>query len=416
MLFTVVSGSPNPDWDRARIVVQSIRTGERRVVMEGATDGRYLSTGHLVYAVGGALQAARFDLATSRIVGTPVTVLSGVRRAISVGSLRAEALAVIAENGTLAYVPGPAAFPMSRTIAVIDRDGHERLLPIPPGPYESPRISPDGRFLAYGSVDGRDATIWVYELSGQGAPRRLTFTGNNRYPVWSPDSRRLAFQSDRDAETGIFVQNADGTGQAERLTLAEPGAIHFPESWARVGDRLSFSVLTSSGSALWTVSVAGKEATPFGGVTGIGPHNSAVSPDGGWIAYTSRSEPNGVFVQPVPATGARYQISSTSEIGHHPFWSPDGKELFYLGAERGGLLVGVTLVVANGVTAGKSTVFPRALAANTNATGPSNYDITRDGRSFVGIRGASEALNSPATEIHVVLNWLDELRRLVPVP
>jgi hypothetical protein len=46
-----------------------------------------------------------------------------------------------------------------------------------------------------------------------------------------------------------------------------------------------------------------------------------------------------VIVQPVPATGARYQVSTTTETGHHPFWSPDGKELFYLGAERGAILV-----------------------------------------------------------------------------
>jgi hypothetical protein len=46
-----------------------------------------------------------------------------------------------------------------------------------------------------------------------------------------------------------------------------------------------------------------------------------------------------VIVQPVPATGARYQVSTTTETGPHPFWSPDGKELFYLGAERGAILV-----------------------------------------------------------------------------
>jgi hypothetical protein len=123
-----------------------------------------------------------------------------------------------------------------------------------------------------------------------------------------------------------------------------------------------------------------------------------------------------VFVQPVPATGARYQVSTTAEIGHHPFWSPDGTELFYLGAERGALLVGVPLIFGSAVTAGRGTVFPRTLVTNTTSTGPSNYEMTPDGRSFVGTRGATDALNAAVEVIHVVLNWGDELKQLVPVP
>jgi Tol biopolymer transport system component len=71
--------------------------------------------------------------------------------------------------------------------------------------------------------------VWLYDLSGVGAPRRLTFAGRNRFPVWSPDSRRLAFQSDRGGDAAIFVQNADGTGEAERLTRADADAIHMPD-------------------------------------------------------------------------------------------------------------------------------------------------------------------------------------------
>ena len=53
--------------------------------------------------------------------------------------------------------------------------------------------------------------------------RRLTFGGNNRYPIWSPDGQRVAFDSDREGDRAIFWQKADGTDAAERLTRAEQG-------------------------------------------------------------------------------------------------------------------------------------------------------------------------------------------------
>ncbi len=53
--------------------------------------------------------------------------------------------------------------------------------------------------------------MWIYDLSGASAPRRLTFGGKNRFPIWSADGERVAFQSDREGDLGIFWQRADGT-------------------------------------------------------------------------------------------------------------------------------------------------------------------------------------------------------------
>src|SRR5205814_7052648 len=88
-------------------------------------------------------------------------------------------------------------------------------LPLPPGSFEHPRISPDGKQITYGTDDGKEAIVWVYDQSGTSAARRLTFEGRNKFPIWSADSRRIAFQSDREGDLGIFWQQADGIGMAE---------------------------------------------------------------------------------------------------------------------------------------------------------------------------------------------------------
>ncbi len=57
VLFTLAHG----DWTDAQVVVQSLDTSERRVLIEGGIDARYLPTGHLVYALAGNLLAVPFD-------------------------------------------------------------------------------------------------------------------------------------------------------------------------------------------------------------------------------------------------------------------------------------------------------------------------------------------------------------------
>ena len=87
---------------------------------------------------------------------------------------------------------------------------------------------------------GRTAVVSTYELSGASAVQRLTFGGNNRFPIWSADGQRVTFQSDREGDPAIFWQPAIG-GTAERLTKPDPGTSHMPESWSPDGNVLLFS-------------------------------------------------------------------------------------------------------------------------------------------------------------------------------
>ena len=209
------------------------------------------------------------------------------------------------------YVPGPVgAGATERAIALADRAGTVTRLPIPPGPYVHVRASRDGGRLAIGSDDGKDAIVSIQDLAGTSSMRRLTFGGQNRFPIWSPDGQRIAFQSDREGDLGIFTQRADGNGPAERLTTAEKGDAHIPESWSPDGTRVSFSFVKDPTFSLWMVAIADKKATPYGGVESREPIGSVFSPDGRWIAYGSTpagavgggiSPSRGVYIQPVPA-------------------------------------------------------------------------------------------------------------------
>ena len=224
VLFSVSKVSDAERGDRAAIVVHSLRTGTRKTIVEGGSDGRYLPSGHLVYAVGGVLYARPFDPGRQEATGGPVGVVEGVRRAA--GAQTGAAQFHTSNNGTLVYIPGPpSSLTTERAVAIADRAGTITRLALPSKPYEHVRASRDGKRIVLYSDDGKEAVVWVHELAGTSAPTRLTFAGRNRHPILSPDGQRVAFQSDREGDQAIFMQRSDGTGQVERLTKAQKDEI-----------------------------------------------------------------------------------------------------------------------------------------------------------------------------------------------
>ena len=199
--------------------------------------------------------------------------------------------------------------------------------------------------------------------------RRLTFGGKNTHPEWSPDGERIAFQSDREGDPAIFWQRADGTGTAERLTKAERGVAHVPESWAPDGKRLLFSRAKGNEVSLWVLSLPeGKVRRQFNGAHSTRPMNAVFSPDGRWVAYGSdESGTDAVYVQPFPATGAKFQISR-GDVGHHALWSRDGKQLFYIPGPGRFVVVNVTTQPSFSVSA--PVPAPRAFNIGNAQTSP----------------------------------------------
>ena len=420
ILFTVASGSGPEIWESAKVVAQRPGESTRTTILEEGTDGRYVKTGetgesgHIVYAQRGVLFAVPFDPVRLKVRGTAVAVAEGVRRGTGLVSPGTSHVSV-SSNGTLAYLPGPVSpSVLSRlTLASFDRSGGEQILKVPPGPYSEPRMSPDGRYMAFGSDDGRDVSIWVYDLKVGGSPRRLTFGGRDRYTVWSADSRRVTFQSDRDGDPSIYWQPADGSGAAERLTIPKKGRAHIPQSWSPDGRILLFDDSDGTEFTLMALSLHDRSATPFGGVRSGTTTGGVFSPDGRWVAYSmrivGRDALTTVFVQPYPATGALFQVSKSTEDGHHQAWATDGKELFYTPGP-GATLIGVPVTTKPAFAMAEPMTLPRPFT-NAPPQAQRTFDTISQGK-FLALTGTARTDSGAGqTQIQIVLNWFEELAR-----
>jgi Tol biopolymer transport system component len=416
VMFTV--RSQNETWDQARIVVQPLDGTERKTLVTGGADARYLPTGHLAYVVGGVVYAVPIDLGTLSVTGSPVPVVEGVRRSALIAGAATSpgsALFAFADNGTLIYIPGPVAMAnISRTdLGIFDRTGGVTPLKLPPGPYRAPRVSPDGQWIAYENNDDKQPFIAVHQIGSASPPSRLTFEGNSRAPLWSPDGEWVVFSSDRDGTQGsqsLFRTRADGSGTAERLTTAEKGIVHAAQSWTRDGAALLFSADPGQlqGSRLMLLSMKERSATPIGKMAA---RDAVISPDGRWLAYgtfnttNDGSNPNQVFVEPFPPTGAKYQ---SPRIGGHPVWSPKGELLINVSPATSALMAVVT---TPRFAFGQPIPFPRAGRTEANPlTDRRQVDWLPDGR-VIGVM--SQANDGVTREISVVINWFEEVRQRV---
>jgi serine/threonine-protein kinase len=412
LLYTAADAAGGAErWDAGQIVVHPLH-GERRTIINGGTDARYTSSGHILFARTGIVYAVPFDLRTLTITGREVPVVEGVMRGTGTygsGSINL----TVSEEGTLAYLPGPlVAIATTSTMATFDVMGGSRALPMPPGSYQTPRASPDGRRIAFVTDDGRDVNVWVYDLGSDRAPRRLTFAGRNRSVAWSADSRRVIYRSDRNGAMGIYWQPEDGTGTAEALTTPDTGTRDVPNSASPDGAWLLFDRVVAGRATLQVLSLRDRRVTRFGTVESSQLTGASFSPDGKWVAYAAREygRPNQLFIEPFPATGAKYLVSSSNEDAHHPVWAPDGNTLYYTpGPGNRATRVPVTFTPAPAF--GASVPFERPFS-NLAGSSDRGYDMMPDGR-FLSTQDPLLGDGGPRM-MTVVLNWFEELKRRAP--
>jgi len=410
VLFTVAGTNGDDRWDKAQIVVQSLKTGERKTLINGGSDARYVPTGHIVYALGGNLFAYAFDAAKLKWTNGPIPILQGVLR--SAARNTAASFFSFSNNGYLAYVPG-SSISSDALLALIDRAGTKKPLPLMPGNYSAPRISPDGTQTAIEVDDGKEVYIGIYNLSGTQAMRRLTFGGHDREPVWTRDGLRIIFQSDREGDAGLFWQRADGSGSAERLTTPEKGVAHVANSASRTENVIT----VIAGGAIWALSLDDRKLKPIIPKPPMGTAGqSALSPDGHWLVYGSSATGSPqIYVQPFPPTGSQYKITQTG-VNIFPLWSSDGKQIFYLSGAAGKARINSVDVRTQ-----PSIEFGKPLSLPIEVNGPRSparpYDISPNGNQFIAMLSPDEAQSGdrPSSQINTVQNWFSELKKQVPV-
>ena len=404
VLFGIPAGS---SWDEAQIVAQQLETGERRVLVQGGTNPRYVPTGHLLFARDGNLMAVPFDPEQLQVNGAPVAVVEGVMETPRSGAAQFS----VSRNGVLVYIPGRGGEP-ERRLVWVDREGSAEPLAAPPRPYEHPRLSPDGQRVAVAIVEPA-ANIFVYDIQGE-TLTQLTSEASNTFPIWTPDGKRVTFRSTLTGPWNVFWKAADGSGEAEQLTVSDH--INEPSSWSPDGQALAFTEFhPTTNRDLWILPLEGERKprpilqTPFD------EGAASVSPDGRWVAYASNDSVRyEIYVQPFPGPGGpasadsgpqgeRWQISS--EGGAEPIWSPNGRELFYRNEEK---MMAVEVKTQPSFSAAPPRLVFEGRYEPALAFRP-NYDVSADGQRFLML----QAIEQPP-QLNVVQNWFEELKRRVP--
>jgi serine/threonine-protein kinase len=392
VLFTSRTGPGSDEW---HVQVQRVSNGERRMLAQGGT-GYYVPTGHLVYVeiATGTLVAVAFDLVRLQVGTAPPVAVA--QRVLATGE---GAQYTFSDHGWLAYVASP---PNSddRTLVWVDRKGTAEALSAPRRPYNLPRVSPDGEHVAF-MTSGAAFDVWVHNLA-RGTATKLISEGSNQFPIWTPDGKMLTYRATRAGTRNVWWRMADGSGIEERLTTGE--GTHAPHSWSPNGQTLLFQDATS-GRDILAFRLPERQTEPFLR-TRFREVASQFSPDGRWVAYVSdESGPQEVYVQPYPGPGAKTLISRGG--GEQPVWNPNGRELFY---RIGHKMMAVDIVGKSVLATGT----PRELFTGdyASASTPSpNYDVSRDGQRFLMVQPSAHAT---PTQIVVVVNWFDELKRLGP--
>jgi Tol biopolymer transport system component len=396
--------------DDATLFAQSLETGRRQTLVQGGTFPRYVSTGHLVYAQGGRLLALPFDVRSLEVTGSAAPVVEDVWQ--GTGGYSAY---TISRDGSLVYVNGgEAAGASRRSLNWVDRTGAVHPTGQSPHAFNFPSLSADGRRVA---VVNRDMAprddIWTGDLV-QGTLMPLTFVkpgqrANN--PIWTPDGKHVIYSLYSGNQSKIMRRPADGSGQ-EELLFSSNDQLLIPSSCSPDGQLLVFVKKPPDrlGWDLGLLSLTREHTARPLIESSLTKVQAQISPDGRWLAYTSNlSNRNEVYVQPFPGLGAQWQISTTG--GSAPRWSRDARQLFYLNGDK--------MMVADIQTKPVfSTGTPRMLFESyssfvTAGAVVTNYDVAPDGQRFLMLK--EEEAQASQLQLHVVLNWSEELkRRLAP--
>jgi serine/threonine-protein kinase len=403
-LFFVAAASTS-DIDTWILFALSLESRQVKRLVERAV-GWYAPSGHLIYVQRGRLMAAPFDTRTLQITGDAADVTED-RMATD------ETVPVFAfsPKGTLIYAPVEGPPEPKLELVWVDLEGQEKPLGTRPMNYRRVRVSGDtARPQVAAEAEGG---IWIYDTGGAGPIRRLTFPseGSPGCPIWTPDNREILFRSSVSGSFVIKRKAADGSGEAEALSVNASGWRYW-SLYARTPDgkvllaRAYSSEETSRGRDIVAIHLERDgEVEPLL-VSEDDEHFAALSPDGKWLAYVSDElDRDDVFVTGYPGLEGKWQVST--EGGREPVWAPDGTAIYY---RDGASLVAVPVESEGGFSLGRAE--PLFEDVYVHRTTSRNYDIHPDGKQFLMIKRSEEGL--PTTELIVVENWFEELKRLAP--
>lgn len=399
VLFTNV-GVTGPNG--ATIEALSLTTGKRTVLAHGGTFGRYLPSGYLTYVNQGTLFAVPIDIDQLQTRGTPTPVLDHVSYSSAFGFAQLD----FSRTGAFVYRKDNEE---QVTVEIQDSAGHAEPLLLKPGHYLWPRLSPDGKRLAFSALESGAVGLWIYDQQGH-RTIRLDVPAGFHIPMWTRDGRFLIVAN---LDGGLTWIRSDGTGSAQ--PLIQSNNLCVPWSFSPNGSRLAFHKLSpTTGFDLWTVPIHSSESgvtvgkpEPFLQTVAYETYPS-FSPDGKWIAYGSNESGSWeVYVRAFPAGDNKVQVSTGG--GRISFWSPNGHELFYRTDDQRIMARTYSMQGSSFVLQELRPWSPTRLA-DTGVL--ANLDLTHDGQRFAMVTPAATP-SSQQSENHVtfMLNFPGEVRK-----
>jgi serine/threonine-protein kinase len=399
VIYTALSGAGA---DRANIEVQSVDGGNRKVLVQGGTFGRYLRAGFLTYVNQGTLYAVPMDLSTLSVHGTPIPVLDNV----AYSSLFGYAQMDVSDTGMLVYRKGAE----SRQSVASWIDRAERVAPLlsDPGRYGWIRLSPDGQRLAFTNHQSGIASIFVLDLKTKDVIRVTSRPGEYTGLTWL-HSGHLAFGG----ATGLgWIQSS---GPADSAALVDVRSVaQTPWSVDPGGRRLAYYERSpETGFDLWTAPFVAGDKGPT-----LGPREPflrtpafevypSFSPDGRWIAYASNeSGAWEIYVRRFPDDGTKVRVSTSG--GVVPYWSPNGRELLYR-TDANQVMVLAYRVVGGSFTTGSPRPWSQQTLADTGVL--PNFAVDATGERILALIAASESDPQTANHVTVIVDFDESVRR-----
>ena len=400
VLFDIVTSGAGPDLE-SQIACLDLETGAQKILLPAGANARFVPTGHILYVAEGALRAVRFDIDRLEVIGNPFPVVEQVNQKPTLA-----ANYTVSRNGTLIYNPNDSASDQ-RVLAWVDRQGRSTVLPLPVCAYNSPSLSPDGAQLALSITDESGTNIWVYDIE-RGTLGKRTFGGWNGFAIWTPDGEEIFYMAGSVLRGRLMRMRADGASGGEELGIEIPEAgPQVPTSWSTVNRTLLFQY----GFDTFQLSLDEEAVKPFLAGEGVVVIEARFSPDERFVAYRSNeSGRDEVYVAPFPGPGGKWQISTDG--GTRPMWAPAEGELFYKSGDRMMVVSGETEPTFEAST--PRVLFETPLPERA-AGDPSRYGVSADGQRFLIIAPAPNFDGAgEAAEIHVIVNFFEELERLSP--
>jgi WD40 repeat protein len=406
-------------WDLASIQAVSIKTGQKKIIQRGAYFGRYLPNGYLTYLRESSLYGMPFDIDRMQVKGPPATLLEDIA-ASAYGGGQLD----FSRNGTLVYLAGKAA-QTKHQLLWLDPSGRSERLFAQLDHFSSPVLSPDGKRLAATTGPG-GGDLYVFDLERE-ISTKLTNAGRAIGAIWAADGNHLIYSTLPGKNSGMMWIRADGSAEPQMLAPADLQVPLIPYCISPGGRRIYFErpeEATGPGHLLSVTIDARDPDHPKAGepeivldepVTG-----ASISPDGRWLAYTSRNSGlSQIFVRPLdvdgkPKTGL-WQVSATG--GGHPVWSRAGHQLLFVTPDNHLMVVDYS-VTGDSFQALKPRLWMNRTIGTSmmgNApvdTGFRSYDLTKDGKRIVSWDPDEERDNAK-TNLHIILltNWFDEVDR-----